>query len=32
VNQLLNQFEMSQRMMKQMMNSKGRGFKMPQGF
>ncbi len=32
VNQLLNQFEMSQRMMKQMMNSKGRGFKMPKGF
>jgi signal recognition particle subunit SRP54 len=32
VNQLLNQFEMSQRMMKQMMNSKGRGFKMPPGF
>jgi signal recognition particle subunit SRP54 len=32
VNQLLNQFEMSQRMMKQMMNSKGRGFKMPRGF
>jgi signal recognition particle subunit SRP54 len=32
VNQLLNQFEMSQRMMKQMMNSKGRGFKLPRGF
>jgi signal recognition particle subunit SRP54 len=32
VNQLLNQFEMSQRMMKQMMNNKGRGFKMPRGF
>ena len=32
VNQLLNQFEMSQRMMKQMMNSKGRGFKIPKGF
>ncbi|MDO9391447.1 MAG: signal recognition particle protein [bacterium] len=32
VNQLLNQFEMSQRMMKQMMNSRAKGFKMPQGF
>lgn len=32
VNRLLNQFEMSQKMMKQMMNSKGRGFKMPKGF
>jgi signal recognition particle subunit SRP54 len=32
VNQLLNQFEMAQRMMKQMMNSKGRGFRMPKGF
>jgi signal recognition particle subunit SRP54 len=32
VNQLLNQFEVAQRMMKQMMNSKGRGFKMPRGF
>jgi len=32
VNRLLNQFEMSQKMMKQMMNMKGRGFKMPKGF
>jgi len=32
VNRLLSQFEMSQKMMKQMMNSKGRGFKMPKGF
>ncbi|MDP2808128.1 MAG: signal recognition particle protein, partial [bacterium] len=32
INQLLNQFEMSQRMMKQMMNSKAKGFKMPKGF
>ncbi|MDQ7798417.1 MAG: signal recognition particle protein [Candidatus Edwardsbacteria bacterium] len=32
VNRLLNQFEMSQKMMKQMMNSKGRGFRMPKGF
>lgn len=32
VNQLLRQFEMSQRMMKQMMNVKGRGLRMPKGF
>lgn len=32
INRLLSQFEMSQKMMKQMMNSKGRGFKMPKGF
>jgi len=32
VNRLLSQFEMSQKMMKQMMNSKGRGFRMPKGF
>jgi signal recognition particle subunit SRP54 len=32
VNRLLNQFEMSQKMMKQMMNMKGRGFRMPKGF
>lgn len=32
VNQLLRQFEMSQKMMKQMMNSRGRGFRMPKGF
>ena len=32
VNQLLRQFEMSQRMMKQIMNAKGRGVRMPKGF
>jgi signal recognition particle subunit SRP54 len=32
VNRLLSQFEMSQKMMKQMMNSKGRSFRMPKGF
>ncbi|MBI4726880.1 hypothetical protein HY768_06615 [candidate division TA06 bacterium] len=32
INQLLNRFEISQRMMKQIVNSKGRGFKMPRGF
>jgi signal recognition particle subunit SRP54 len=32
VNQLLRQFEISQKMMRQMINAKGRGFKMPRGF